>query len=320
MVQPTPNAQQFSVRKSVERKVPCPSCSKLFHPNSLSLHIRTKHTESQLSANISPEHHLRSVCIDPSKGIYLVRKSFSGGDHVLHVQFKTSPPQSIKCTSSACKELSETAGRSGETGFLCVHLKSVAFSEAGSSLPPLEEASLNSLVYQMKWLKPERVKECKDLQAKALQAGAPLIVRFPTSSIGSSRYRHFSVFANQNPCPINRVVVTFDSETLMFTSKCCSASFCVHRNVSKWFIKQQEPVLLDCIEEQGSNNYCDISSASSCQPSTPTIIYPPNDKELSKKMLTYMYNFKKLPPDLPINLTVRYCDYKRRLEYFQSQD
>lgn len=162
LIENPPSSTQPYVRKSVESKVPCPSCNKLFYPNSLSQHVKTQHTTSSLTTHtISPEHHLRSICVDSSKGIYLVRKSFSGGNFVLHAQFKTSLPQSIKCTSSACKELSETAGRSGETGFLCSHFKSATFSEAANILPPLEDASLNSLVYEKKWLKPERVKECK---------------------------------------------------------------------------------------------------------------------------------------------------------------
>lgn len=164
----------------------------------------------------------------------------------------------------------------------------------------------------MKWLKPERVKECKELQGKALQIGAPLIVQFPTSSIGSSHYRHFSVFTADSNQSINRVVVTVDSETLLFTGKCCgTGSFCVHRNLVKWYIKQHEPSLLDRNESQSS---IPVSASSFKLKSSSTIIYPPDNKDLSKKMLMYMYNFKKLPPDLPMNLTVQHCDYKKRYD------
>ena len=305
MVPPT-NAQQPSLRKSVEKKVPCPSCNKLFHPNSISQHIKTKHSACLTTNNISSEHHLRSVCVDPVNGIYLIRKSFSGGDYVLHAQFKTSFPQSIKCTSSACKELCETAGRSGETGFMCIHLKSIPFSVAASSLPALGEEALKSLVYEMKWIKPERMKECKHLQEKAMLSKSALVVQFPTSSVGSSRFRHFSIFSNTPP--FNRVIVTFDCATLSFTGKCCGGSYCVHRNVAKWYIKQHEPQLLRSDNILGANDLSSGDPNSSC-----TVIYPPNDKDISKKILGYLHSVKKIPPDLPIELTVGHsCDYKKR--------
>ena len=115
------------VRKTVDPKVPCPSCSKLFHPNALSQHVRSQHIGTNNSNEISTQRHLRSVCVDQVNGIYLVRKSFSGGDYVIHVQFKTSPPQCFTCSDNSCKQLHETAARSNNTSFMCKHLKSVHF-------------------------------------------------------------------------------------------------------------------------------------------------------------------------------------------------
>lgn len=158
------------VRKSLQTKVKCPKCQKLFHPNSLSQHIRSQHLSSPGNV-ISATRFLTSICVDANNGIYLVRKYFSGGDYVIHVQFKTSDPQSFNCTSNHCKQLSETAERSGNISFLCSHLKSISFcDQRSSSSPDLEEATLNDLVFKYKWLKPERIAECQLLQSQAYKA------------------------------------------------------------------------------------------------------------------------------------------------------
>lgn len=304
--------QEPKVRKSSQSKVPCPSCKKLFHPNSLSQHVRSQHFSSP-GNTISAERHLRSVCIDIKNGIYLVRKSFSGGDHVVHVQFKTSFPQCFSCTSSNCKQFCETAARSGDTSYLCNHLRSVHFSEALPPTPELDKSVLKELVYKMKWLKPERIQECRSLQTEAHKAGVPLIVCFPLSTTGSTRFRHFSIFVGDKQAKpwscLNRVVVTCDTESMSFTSKCCGGGFCVHRNVSKWYIKQVEPLLL---EKQSEDSPVPLSSSSSGPIPSSTVLYPPVDQDIAKQMVKYIYQEKGIPPYLPIRLTAHYNNFKTR--------
>jgi len=131
---------------------------------------------------------------------------------------------------------------------------------------------------------------------------------FPTSTTTSNRFRHFSVFVGDNqaqPWSIcNRVVITCDTETLSFTSKCCGAGFCVHRNVCKWYISQLEPELLEGQHSEAIN-----------QPSVPhissTILYPPSIDQ-AKQMVNYLFNEKGIPPVLPVELTVNLQNFKTR--------
>ena len=160
----------------------------------------------------------------------------------------------------------------------------------------------------MKWLKKERINECLQLKSEAHDAGVPLIACFPTSNNTSSRFRHFSVYLGDKQAKpwsaLNRTVITCDTETLSFTSKCCGAGFCVHRNVCKWYIKQQEPTLLDTRPAE-HEMLTDLPTA----PSN-TILYPPPDTETKQQMVEYIYQEKKIPSELPPELTIHFNNFK----------
>ncbi len=149
-------------------------CGRDLHPNSLSSHIRTQRQSITLKINQS-----RYLNVDRRNGIYLVRKQWHGVDYPFHGQFmQVTPPASIQCSSSICRQYAETSIRSGQSEFLCDHLQSTHFLKpaSNSSLSPEKLDFINNTV---KWLKPERNPQCLALQEKALKENVPFIVLGP---------------------------------------------------------------------------------------------------------------------------------------------
>ena len=194
------------------QKVKCPyhKCGQELHPNSLSSHICTQHQSRNLK--ISQSRFLNGICVDQRNGIYPVRKQWHGVDYPIHCQFMVTPPASIQCSSQVCRQYAETSIRSGQSGFLCDHLQSTHFLKPASNSLLLTE-KLDFITNTVKWIKPERVAQCIELQEKALKEKVPFIVQMPPSS--SSRFIHFSVFANVKVDHYwsfqNRVIVTVDT-------------------------------------------------------------------------------------------------------------
>ena len=112
-----------SIRQQPARvKCPYPNCGREFHPNSLSTHIKTQHTELGRKG-INATRYMHGACVDSVNGIYMVRKQLRATDHPVHCQFKTSHPSSIVCSVERCHQHSDTATRSGQAYFVCDHVK-----------------------------------------------------------------------------------------------------------------------------------------------------------------------------------------------------
>ena len=276
-----------------------------------------------------------------SQGIYLVRKQLRGTDHPIHCQFKTTYPTSIVCSVDTCKQHSDTACRSGKSNFLCDHLKSTQFiGTSAVTADNLKDESLDFVVNMLKWLKTERRSECLDWQRQANINNVPLVVQMPIPPDSSTRFIHFSVFANIKRghywsfC--KRVVVSFDKESSSFHCKCClSRRPCMHKCIVKWAIGQWHPSVIPTSSAEVMN---EENIADTCEPdlllpndditdvdalvedditnlSIPGCMSYPPIGDVSSRFVKYLLTEKKIPAELPLALTVHKERFDKRYLY-----
>ena len=333
-------AQSRSLRQQTTR-VNCPfaDCQRELHPNSLSNHIKTKHAANGRK-RIDSTRFLNGTCVDISQGIYLVRKQLRGTDHPIHCQFKTTWPTSILCSVDTCQQHSNTACRSGQSDFLCDHLKSTQFIGTSAVIADhLKEESLDFVVNRLKWLKTERRSECLHWQNQARINNVPLVVQMPITPDSSARFIHFSMFANIKRehywsfC--KRVVVSFDKESCSFHCKCCpSRRSCMHKCIVKWAIGQWHPSVIPTSSKavMDEEESVDMSGPDFCSMNDDTSIadmdalvedditsisnsdsmsYPPTG-DVSTKFVKYLLTQKKIPAELPLALTVQKETFGKR--------
>ena len=222
----------------------CGQCNKDFaSKKSLQNHTRFYH--------ISPDYicatrFLGGICVDPERGIYMIRRSFSGTNHPVHVMHNFGVDGRFSCELNDCRELSSTAKRTGNPKFMCNHLKSVQYvAKSSSSRYILPREPLEALINKkVAWFKREREEECLKLQENAVQDNAPIIAEFSYSHLASTRYRHFSVNEGKvhHYSRFKRVIVTYDINQHKWGCSCCrTRANCVHKCVSKWFMYVERP-------------------------------------------------------------------------------
>ena len=79
-----------------------------------------------------------------------------------------------------CQQHSNTTCRSGQSDFLCDHLKSTQFIGTSAVIADhLKEESLDFVVNRFKWLNTERRSECLHWQNQARINIVPLVVQMP---------------------------------------------------------------------------------------------------------------------------------------------
>ena len=237
------------------------------------------------------------------------------------------------CSVDTCRQLSSTASRSGQAHFLCDHLKSTQFICPSVVAHHLQEDSLNFVVDTLKWLKLERKSECLEWQKQAAHDNVSLVVQMPLAPESSTRFYHFSVFAKIKRdhywsfC--KRVVVSFDKENSSFHCKCCSGHrSCIHKCIAKWAIAQWHPSVIPTSttsqmdEEIGDTqdfptatdeNVADEHSPGNSEnlPIPSTMFYPPAG-DVALNFVKYLLDEKKIPPQLPLALTVQKENFDKR--------
>lgn len=123
----------------------------------LSNHTRYYHI---LPDYINSTRYLGGICVDPDRGIYMIRRSFSGTSHPLHVLHNFGVNGGFSCELNDCRELSNTTKRSGNPNFICNHLKSVQYINKNSnSSYILPQESLKALINKVTWFKRSREEE-----------------------------------------------------------------------------------------------------------------------------------------------------------------
>lgn len=297
----------------------CVKCSRDFaSKKSLQNHTRYYHISPDY---INSTRYLGGICVDPDRGIYMIRRSFSGTSHPLHVLHNFGVNGGFSCELNDCRELSNTTKRSGNPNFICNHLKSVQYVNKNSnSSYILPRESLKALINKVTWFKRSREEECLKLQDNALQEKAPLIAEYSDSTKPSSiRYRHFSVYDGNihHYSRFKRVTVTYDSNKNKWGCSCCRAKVnCVHKCVAKWFMYVERPenlLLNDNHPEQSQSDSDDeidglfegFESATGTSQSTSglALSYPPKRETVLAKMVLYLHTVKRIPVDIPRAIT-----------------
>ncbi|XP_046858666.1 uncharacterized protein LOC124452120 [Xenia sp. Carnegie-2017] len=214
--------------------------------------------------------YLNGICVDSTNGVYLVRKQLSGTDHPIHCQFKTTNSPSIACSVDTCRQLSETASRSGQANFLCDHVQSTYFIGTSTVVDHLREDSLDYIVNTLKWLKFERRSECLQWQKQANDKNTPLVVQMPVTP-DSSNLGNWTV-----------------------ASLCCWHHPPIDDEIGE-DLSLPEPED-NAVEDVLLENQNQISLSGS-------FFYPPSG-DVAAKFVEYLFAEKKIPSHLPLTLTV----------------
>lgn len=289
----------------------CSECRKhLLNKHTLQRHVREVHKKKREGA-VTAAQYLSGICVDFNKGIFVVRRSFSGITRPVHCQHNTyaAPSTAVSaCELNECRGAAVVARLSGHPAFECVHLQNVQYAEPYQQPITLTESSLNDRVDKIAWFKESKKWECLSLREKAERGGYPLIVRFPGDkhNSNSDRFWYFSVFDGgiHYWSRFGYVIVGLDKHNVRWMCECCRAKrSCIHKSVAKWFVYQLELSLLSEARETEEFDYGFPSDEegdeasevtfSSSMPST----YPPKGA-LLEEMVHYQRTSKRLPSSI----------------------
>ncbi|MGL5598221.1 MAG: hypothetical protein ACRDDA_08930 [Aeromonas sp.] len=263
-------------------------------------HIQRRHSSS--NTDITANHHLLSQCMDRNKGIFAVRRSFSGFGNPIHVQKCTwGNNHHVSCELDQCRRASEFSRRSGLMGFQCIHVKSLTYCPVSAEPDiALKEEVLADMV-RKKWISENTKKICISRKVKAESENGPLSKEVSlgngTSKICVSVLETCTSYYSR----LGRVIVCFDRKRNAWHCPCSKPrNYCAHKSIAKWHLNQTQPELFlkvrctdsDVFETFAESNRQDVDTTEGC------ILYPPEGNALTAIVL-YLLNNKKLPAVLP---------------------
>ncbi len=116
-----------------ENKDTCTECGKRYPNNhALQRHVREVHKKKKEGA-VTAGKFLAGICVDFNKGIFMIRRSFSGVPRPVHCQHSTYAAPSTAgvsaCELNECRGAAVVARLSGHPAFECVHLQSVQYAQ-----------------------------------------------------------------------------------------------------------------------------------------------------------------------------------------------
>jgi len=293
----------------------CTECGKQFKSErALQRHFREVHKKKREGA-VTAGKYLAGVCVDFRKGIFMVRRSFSGVCRPIHCQHSTYAEPSTAgvtaCELNECRGAAVVARLSGHPAFECVHLQSLQYALPYQQPVTLTETSLCELTgRKLAWFKESRKKDCLSLKARADQGGHPLVVPFPRepNNATSERFWYFSVFDGgvHYWSRFGRVIACYDSQHNRWMCVCSSSKrYCVHKSLAKWFFYQVHPSLLSDTNEQEdvedgfpSDDNSDEDLEVDCATFTVASNYPPSGAVL-EEMIRYQRASKRIPSLIP---------------------
>ena len=293
----------------------CTECGKQCRSErALQRHFREVHKKKREGA-VTAGKYLTGVCVDFRKGIFMVRRSFSGVSRPIHCQHSTYAEPSTAgvtaCELNECRGAAVVARLSGHPAFECVHLQSLQYALPYQQPVTLTETSLDDLTgKKLAWFKESRKKDCLSLKERADEGGHPLVVRFPRepNNTTSQRFWCFSIFDGgvHHWSRFGRVIACYDSKHNRWMCVCSSSKrHCVHKSLAKWFVYQVEPsVLSDSnVKEDSSDGFpsdenSDGDLEGDCANSTAASHYPPTGAIL-EEMVRYQRTSKRIPSLIP---------------------
>ena len=162
----------------------CPECWKGYPNNkALQRHLRDQH-KRKLEPVVGPGRHLKGICVDFERGIFMISRTFSRTMHPIHFVHKThTPHDAILATSSCeineCMDAARVARQSGHPAFECIHLQSTQYALPFKIPVALRDDALEEIAGgQLKWITEKQKKSLLTHQQKACEAGSPLAVWF----------------------------------------------------------------------------------------------------------------------------------------------
>ena len=329
-----PSSAPFTRLGSSTDRLPCPHCSREFHPHSLKSHIDSQHRNGSLGHqgnNITATSYHFGVCVDEGAGVFLVRRNRRGVSYCAHVQYcPNGNPPVMACQVKACQQVMDTAARSGLLGYVCKHLQSVPFLPKSVPWQVLGSGSLDHLINVLQLLRPSRKDECLKYQAAALRAGVSMIVQLKGESYASSRYLNFSVWDGGERKKwwsfYGRVCVTYDCEQhIWFCKHVKGSQSCIHKTIVKWYMaetKQFPDHLMSSLPREVDSDECNSDDADheTMEPDIDGIEeeplqisrhFPPQEG-MAKEMARYIFSNKKIPVALPVSLTSGATSFPKR--------
>lgn len=242
------------------------------------------------------------LCIDPKNGLYVTTKHSHGLRLPIHVQ-KCLPAQMYDCEVDECRDFMSIAGQSGNPGKECFHLERT--KNALPYIPPagLCNESINEMV-EKGIVSSSRREECIALfqRAQSEEVNGLFPIFWADHSL-SDRYIYFSVYTGEkeNWCKLGRTLSTFDTKLGKWHCQCIVSkirSSCVHRHISMWWLFQERRHLvkhrmgedIDDVEENITGN-------------VGTNQHPEYTESSVITMTNYLWNSKRIPEELPLELT-----------------
>ncbi|XP_029934768.1 CYFIP-related Rac1 interactor B isoform X1 [Myripristis murdjan] len=225
--------------KSKPKLTTCKYCNLTLNKKNIKVHIQRRHSASH--PDITANYHLPSVCIDRTKGIFAVGKTFTGPATPIHVQKRTwGSNHQVTCELEKCKQESESSQRSGLMGFQCIHLKSLSYCPISSeSEITLNEEVLSDIV-RRKLISNNMKKTCL---ARKLVAGSENSPLSKEVAFGSGTSQVF-VSVLEPHASLGRVMVCYDKKKNTWRCPCPKQRrSCPHKPIAKWHLYQTRPEL-----------------------------------------------------------------------------
>ncbi|CAM4298492.1 unnamed protein product [Leuciscus chuanchicus] len=245
------------------------------------------------------------MCIDPKNGLYVTTKHSHGIRLPIHVQ-KCLPARLYDCEVDECRDFMSIAAQSGNPGKECYHLERTR--KALSYIPPpiLKNESVNEMV-EKGLISTSRQEECVALHQRAYSEEVDCVfpIFWGEHSL-SDRYVFFSVYTGEkdNWCRFGRTISTFDTKSGKWHCKCIGSKnriSCLHRYLSMWWLFQEHPNLAKNAVDTSNEDIEDIEEMVS---GNLGMHYQPEFTHSSVIIMTnYLWNCKRIPEDLPLDLT-----------------
>lgn len=242
-----------------------------------------------------------SICVDAKNGILAVQRHTRSLLVPVHVRKKVRAGQVVRCDLRECHQFQRMAVRHGLTVTSCQHTQDVEHCKKTAPEEALRSEVLDEMV-ALKHLSDAKRAMCLRRQKMAQTAKVPFSVLVDFG--GSPRHMFVSVHEPKtNDFCFGRVMVSFNMDRNMWHCPCTKPHMsCFHKNIAKWHIFQTNRDLMESSE----------SSRTGKGKSTNR-----NNAKLAKGDITrsvdYMYDQKKIPAELPEDLTNTLCEFPAHL-------
>ena len=233
------------------------------------------------------------VCIDD--GLYMVAETLNGIHYTVHVQKSILGKQTqiLACDSKSFEYMNTVASISDKGSYECPHLLSIQYITNCAKIINLDVSVLDKMVLNF-FIKPESKDASKYLNDMAKSVGKILDATWEPLEYQSERKIFISVRVGKvhHNCKSGRVTVTFDLVSHSLSCQCSHSTKkgCLHKNIAKWHIYQNNPYIY-----QSTGIIADNSSHISLN----VLKVEANHLDYNK-MADCLTKYKMLPLEIPI--------------------